>query len=165
MKIESAAPGDIRAVALNMRDRDVDEFTAINFADTREELAEALERRYEGDPSVMCGYWKDRPTCIGGAMQNRPGVVSLLFYATNDFPKIALPMTRWLRNELFPRLIDEGGIHRIEAIAINGRKDVMAWLYTLGLAPETGPLYGYGKRGEAFLLFSKVVDVRPPRAA
>lgn len=165
MKIDIAAPGEIRAVALAMRERDVDEFSAVNFADTREELAALFEARYEGNPAVMCACWKDRPACIGGALENRPGVASLLFYATDEFPKIALPMTRWLRNELFPRLLDEGGIHRIEAAALDGRKDVRAWLYTLGLQPETGPLFGYGKRGEPFIMFSKVNDVRPPRAA
>lgn len=164
MKIDVAAPGDIRAVALAMRDRDVAEFSAISFADTREELAVALESRYEGNPSVMCARWKDQPACIGGAIETRPGVVSLLFFATDDFPRLALPMTRWLRNELFPRLLGEGGVHRIEAIALDGRKDVRAWLYTLGLQPETGPLFGYGKRGEPFIMFSKVVDVRSPRA-
>lgn len=160
MKIERATAEQVYEVALAMRQRDFDEISALNFADDRDELAELLARRYIGDDSIMCASLGGKPICIGGTINARPNVISLLFFATDEFPKIGLGVTRFIKKRLMPRL-ERAGIHRFEAVSLDGYHEVHAWLNLLGLEAETEPLRGFGKNGEAFRYFSKVADVRP----
>ncbi len=158
MRIERAKGGEVFHVALNMRERDFEEFSALYPTDDRTELAGMMDARYGGRDDVLCGSLDGEPICIGGTIEGRPGVITLLFFATDAFPKIALPITRFITRQLFPRYF-VAGIHRIEAVALASYDPVHGWLRTLGLEPETGPLRGYGKSGEAFIQFSKVADV------
>lgn len=153
MKIEPATRQDVFDVALNMRNRDFDEFSAVSFCETRAELAASLSERYGDRGDVMCGWFDGVPTCIGGTVEGRPNVVTLLFFATDEFPKIALPITRWITKQLFPRL-RQSGVHRIEAVSLDGYEQTHDWLRTLGLSPEAGPMHGYGKAGEAYVQFA-----------
>ncbi|CDZ55104.1 hypothetical protein [Neorhizobium galegae] len=163
MRIDRASCDDVYHVALRMRDRDFEEFAAVSPCDTREDLAALLAERYGGREDVICGGDGSGPICIGGTIEARPNVLTLLFFATDDFPNIALPATRFIRNNLFPRCI-QAGVHRIEAVSIAGYDHAHEWLQLLGLKPETGPMLGYGKRGEAFIQYARVVDVRPAGA-
>lgn len=157
MRIERATVAEVHYVALNMRERDFEEFSAVAPVDTREELADLLADRYGGRSDVLCGSKDGEPICIGGTIEGRPNVLTLLFFATDAFPEIALPITRFIRNELFPRYF-EAGVHRVEAVSLGGYDHVHRWLQIIGLEPETGPLRAYGKRGEDFVQFSKVVS-------
>lgn len=160
MKIEPATKADVFEVALDMRQRDFAEFSAVSFANSRDELATLLAERYGDRHDVLCGSWKGRPVCIGGFVMARPNVITLLFFATDDFPQIGLGITRFIRKNLFPKLA-AAGAHRIEAVSLAEYSEIHAWLATIGLRPETGPLLGYGRNGEAFIQFAKVSDVRP----
>lgn len=159
MKIEPARLDDVFYVAANMRDRDYEEFSAVSPAGDKEALACLLADRYGNRPDVMCGRMGGTPICIGGTIEARPNVITLLFFATDEFPKIALPITRFIRKNLFPKLI-AAGAHRIEAVSMAGHDQTHAWLRTIGLEAETGPLHGYGKNKEAFVQFSWSADVR-----
>jgi hypothetical protein len=163
MKIERATRDDVHRAVLNMRQHDFDEFVAVAPVDTREELSELLAERYGGRDDVLCGSDAGEPLCVGGAFEGRPNVLTMLFFATDAFPSIALPVARFIRGQYFPRLF-AAGVHRVEAISSAENKAAHTWMRMLGMAPETGPLLGYGKRGEAFIQFSKVVDVRSPGA-
>lgn len=139
-----------------MRDSDYDEFSAVSFTDTREDLAAVLAARYGRSHEVHVGFGDDgAPICIGGTVQSRPNVITLLFFATDRFPEIGLPITRYIKKQLFPRL-RAAGVHRIEAVSSEDHTDAHAWLKTIGLKRETEPLLNYGKGGEAFLQFSWV---------
>lgn len=150
-RIEPASTADVRTVALAMRERDFAEITATNSVGTRDELADLLAFRYGGRRDVLVGKHDDDPICIGGTIEMWPGVMSLLFFATDDFPKIGRGITRWLKRELFPRYLD-AGIHRIQAISLDGYDEVHAWLRALGLTEE-GRFPGFGRNGEAFVQF------------
>jgi hypothetical protein len=163
MKIERASREEVYQVALHMRERDFEEFSAIAPVDTRPELAALLAERYGGREDVLCGSLGGEPICIGGTIEGRPNVLTLLFFATDDFPKIGVSITRFIRNQLFPRYF-VAGAHRIEAVSLAGYDHVHQWLRVIGLRPETGPMSGYGKRGEAFIQFSKVKDDCPAGA-
>lgn len=161
MKISEATPDDVWAVANAMRERDFAEFSAVSYADDRQGLADIMRDRYGTHPEVQIGYASDgTPVCVGGSVQARPNVISLLFFATDRFPEIGLGITRYIRKQLFPRLID-AGVHRIEAVSMAGYEETHAWLNTIGLERETGPMHGYGKNGEAYYQFSWSKDVRP----
>lgn len=153
VRIETASPDAVRAVAFKMRERDFAEFSAVSYAETRFELAEVLTARYGDSPDVHVGFEGLDPICVGGSVMARPNVITLLFFATDRFPEIALPATRYIKKQLLPRLI-EAGVHRIEAVSMAGHDDAHEWLKTLGLKQETGPMHGYGKNGEAFIQFA-----------
>lgn len=161
LKISEATPETVRHVALNMRTRDYVEFSAVSFLEGREALADNLVERFGNSPEIHVGFTADdEPACVGGTIMTRPNVISLLFFATDRFPEIGLPITRYIRKQLLPRLI-EAGVHRIEAVSISNYSETHAWLETIGLSRETGPLYGYGKDGETYLQFAWSSYVRP----
>lgn len=161
LTLDRASLAEVHEVALAMRESDFREFSAVAWADTREDLADQLTDRYAGRSDVLCARGATPvPIAIGGALLLRPKVATLLFFATDEFSSIALPLTRWIRKSLFPRLA-ASGVHRIEAVAMVEHVASRRWMQSLGLHPETGPLLNYGKRGEAFVQFSESFDVRP----
>jgi hypothetical protein len=144
-----------------MRERDYKEFSAISFTTDRQQLADAMAERYGERNDVMVGCLDDyTPVCVGAAVMARPNVVTLLFFATEQFGEIALPVTRFIRKQFLPRLVHTG-VHRIEAVSLAGYVETHAWLKTLGLDQETGDLRGYGKHGEVFRQFAWSRDDRP----
>lgn len=159
--IDRATFEQVRHVALHMRQRDFIEFAATSPFDTRAGLADALAERYGGRDDVLCCSVAGEPICIGGTIEAWPNVVSLLFFATPSFPRVGLRITRFIRNELFPRYID-AGVHRIQAISLAGYDEVHDWLRTLGMEQEGGLLRAYGKGGEDFVQFARIEDVRAP---
>jgi hypothetical protein len=158
MMIDRASYGDVLTVAQAMRERDYAEFSAVSATDNREDLAKLLAERYGDRDDTLCGGDERGSICIGGTIETRPNVITLLFFATDRFSEIGFPMTRFIKNNLFPRYF-QAGAHRIEAVSIASHHDAHRWLELLGLTPETGPMRGYGKGGEAFIQFSMVRDV------
>ena len=157
MRIEPARPEDIYEVAVAMRARDYEEVSCLYPFDTRVDLAMALVQRYGNRPDILCAFWRDVPVCIGGFVEVRPRVISMMLFATDDFPRIGLGITRFTRRQMLPRL-EAAGVHRFEAASLASYSEVHAWLHLLGLRPETQPLRNFGKNGESFVLFSKVID-------
>jgi hypothetical protein len=137
-----------------MRERDFAEFKATANVDDREELADLLAQRYGDRGDVLCGFAESVPVCIGGTIETWPGVMSLLFFATDDFPQIGRVITRFIRRELFPRY-EEAGIHRIQAISLDGYEEVHAWLRAIGMKEEAS-FPAFGKAGETFVQFSRI---------
>jgi hypothetical protein len=154
LKIGNGEPADIFHVAQAMRDADYAEFTALSSTNSREELATELCDRLSFRPeTIVAGL--DEPICVGVPFPIRPNVVSLLFFATDRFHEIGLPITRFIVRELFPKL-KAAGVHRLETLAMADNQPGRAWLRTLGLKAETGPLRGYGRNGEEFVQYSWV---------
>ncbi|WP_291644517.1 hypothetical protein [Bosea sp. (in: a-proteobacteria)] len=162
MKIEPATARDVWQVAVKMRSADYEEFSAVSFSRSRAELAEDLAARYGDRHDVLVAYRGETPACIGGFIMARPNVVTLLFFATDEFPHIGLGITRFIRQNLFPKLEQEG-VHRFEAVSLATHSEAHKWLGVLGLTAETGPMLDYGRDGEAFIQFAKVRDVQDHR--
>lgn len=154
MRLAPATLRQVRFVAERMRSRDVAEFLPLSHAATADALVEDVVERFGEHPDVLCaldaGYL---PTAIGGLIQNRPGVVSLLFFATDSFPSIAPALTRAILTEVFPRA-RRRGVHRIECVSIEDYRDAHRWIEVLGLTQSAEPLIGYGKGGETYLQFA-----------
>lgn len=141
-----------------MRERDLEEFLALAPVDDGEALAQQLARQYGERNDVLCVFDdRDEPVCIGGTIETRPNVMTLLFFATDEFPRVVRPLTRFIRNELFPRYFAIG-VHRIEAVAMAKYVEVHGWLARLGLKQETGTLHAFGKGREDFVQFALVTD-------
>lgn len=155
MKLDAPTPEDVRQVAAQMRERDQAEFLAVSHAKTHAELVEALVARYGGAGDAICAY-TDRPVAVGAMVRHRPNVVSLAFFATDQFPEIALGLTKFIRDRLFPCYRAEG-VHRIECVSMEGYDAAHRWIGLLGLKREA-VLPKFGKGGETFLQFAWVAD-------
>ena len=162
-KIEHALDEDVRRVAANLRDKDVAEFLALSHAPDRHALAAQLLDRWGGHPAAIVVRDEEGPVCIGGGIEHRPNVITLMLFATDRFAGIALPLTRFVTRQLFYRW-RVAGVHRIEAFSMEGHDEAHRWIELLGLDREA-ELTGYGRGGETFIQFAWVRDdVRSPRA-
>lgn len=154
IRIETATYIDVLSVAHRMRDRDVVEFLATSSEPDRTALAMSLSRRYGMSDELIVACDDQEPVAIGGLIQHRPNVVTLLFFATDGFPRIALPLTRFITRRLFPE-VKAAGAHRIECVSHAGHTDAHRWIRLLGLEQEA-EFKGFGRGGETFLQFAWV---------
>lgn len=154
MRIEGATPDQIAYVARHMRARDRAEFMPLSPARSHIELCELLVQNYGSRLDVIAACDGNEPVAIGGLIQHRPNVATLLMYATDRFPAIAHPLTRFIRKCLFPAG-RETGVHRIEATSIAGYDEAHRWIEMLGLQREA-ELPGYGRGGETYISFAWV---------
>lgn len=163
MKVKEASAIDLYAIAMNMRVADFEEFTALHDTDSRELLAERLARRYHAHPGGIVAFALDgAPIAAGATVLARPNVATLMFFATERLNEIGLPLTRFIRNTLFPALRAEG-VHRIEAVSSAAHEEAHRWIRALGLEKEA-ECPGYGKAGQLFYQFAWVSDDhRAPR--
>lgn len=161
MKIDAPRREDILSVARAMRARDYDEFIALSFAEDREALAESLAQRYSGQSDTFCAYAGDgEAVAVGAMVQARPGVVTLMFFATDRMGEIGLALTKFIAQRLFPAYTARG-VHRIECVSLDGYEEVHRWIEVLGLRREAGPFRGFGRGREAFVQFAWVADESP----
>lgn len=154
MKIEATLPAHIRHVAENMRERDRVEFMPLTDATTHGELIEILLQRYVWADLVTACADDGTPVAVGGLVQHRPNVATLLMYATDRFPEVAHALTRFIRKDLFPQG-RASGVHRIEAVSIAGYDEAHRWIQMLGLKREA-EFKGYGRGGETYISFAWV---------
>lgn len=151
MRIEAARAEDARYVAERMRAKDVAEFLPLSRCETASELADLMVEQF-GDHPAGYTFHLDEPIAVGAMVEGRPNVVTLLFYATDRFPEIALPLAKFTRRVLFPRY-REGGVHRIECVSIDGYEEAHKWIRLLGLDHEA-EMPGFGRGGETYHQFA-----------
>lgn len=151
MRIDRARPDDIRRLALMMRDSDLKELLALSWAGERGTLADDLANRYTGHNGIIARKGAE-PVAAGILVEHRPNVLTLGFFATDRLPEIALPLTRFIKQRLFAPLV-RAGVHRIEAISMDGHRAAHRWLGILGLRRKA-LCRGYGRNGEDFVQFA-----------
>lgn len=154
MRIDVTTPENVRYVAERMRTSDYREFAALSHARNRAEMTDILVDVYGNHPSGICAYDGDEPVAVGAMVEGRPNVATLMFFATDAFPQIALPLTRFITKNLFEKYRAEG-VHRIECVSIDGYEQAHRWIKLLGLHHEA-VFPGFGKSGEAFHQYSWV---------
>lgn len=157
LRIEPARADEIYYVAVNMRESDRREFAATVSFDDREDIAHLLVSRFSGRPEILAVEDGDKLFAIGGLVELRPNVATLLFYATAEMATGGAAITRYIKSTLFPAAIARG-VHRIECQSIVGHDDAHRWIEFLGLKQEAPPFEGFGKNGEAFIQFAWVKD-------
>ncbi len=146
----------VRYVADHMRADDRAEFSAVSFTETDAALADHLVERYGAGQDVYCFSKDDAPVAVGAMVNGRPNVVTLMFFATDRFAELALPIARFVTRNLFPEY-RAAGVHRIEAISMDGYDASHRWIELLGLRRE-GVFRGFGRAGESFHQFAWVAD-------
>lgn len=154
MRVDAANPTDVRIVAEAMRERDREEFMAVSPFRTHAELVDAIVARYGEHEDVIVAYGENGPVAVGGLVHHRPRVGTLLFFASDDLPKIGSDLTRFIKQRLFPGYTARG-THRIECASIAGYEETHRWLGVLGLKKEATMLK-YGRDGQDFVQFAWV---------
>lgn len=152
MRVDITTPENVRHVAERMRESDYREFSALSHASSRQELTDVLVEAYGNHPGGVCAYLGDEPIAVGAMVEGRPNVITLMFFATDDMHKIALPLTRFITKNLFEKYRAEG-VHRIECVSIDGYEEAHRWIKTLGLHLEA-VFPSFGKNGEPCHQFS-----------
>ena len=157
MRIDAPTRADVLEVASNLRPKDMAELTAANPGHDADSIPLLMADRY-GDAETSLGAWLDEePIAIGAIVPTSPGVAHIGLFATDDFPRIALAMTRFIRNRLIPQY-EAHGFTRFECASIAGYDEAHRWIETLGLQ-RADTLAGFGAGGEDFIRFARNAHV------
>lgn len=142
-------PGAVFKVALNMREWDKREIYANRFDDDPMAVArQAIQMG--GDVGWVAGL--EEPIAAFGCYLMWPGVWSMWLFATDDFQRIGLSVTKLVKRQILPMLW-QAGAHRLEARSMDGHLDAQSWLEVIGARREA-TLKGYGRAGENFHVFT-----------
>lgn len=138
----------VRWVAQNMRDCDREEIYPLRFDPTPESLAAAVmsDTRY-----CWLAATESEPVAVFGMFEIRPNAWTAFAFGTDNFPKVAGEMTKYLLRKVKPHLFRDLGATRIEAHSHPAHTQAHAWLELLGAkgTPDTE----YGPNGETYLHF------------
>ena len=135
-------------IAERMRDWDRREIYAARWTDDPFPLA--AECLTYGDFTWIAG--RERPIAFIGAAPMHPGVWSVLMFATEEFDRIRLSLTKHVIRVMIPALVNVGA-HRAECHSLEGHEEAHRWLEALGAKRES-VRPGFGKNGEDFVCFS-----------
>jgi hypothetical protein len=156
MKVEKVTADNLRYIAERMRDRDLAEFRAMSYFDDRADAARFLVQNYADYPGLDCVTLDDgTPVGAGGCIWIRPNVASMLFFATDNFDKIVVSLTRHSHKNIFAPA--KALAHRIECFSLASYTQMQQWVELFGLRPEA-TLRQYGKNGEDFIVYAWLKD-------
>lgn len=137
---------DMLDIAKNLRARDRQEIFACRYGEDPAELA----RDATNSGAFRWGAYVDgKPVAAIGAVPRWPRVWSVWAYGTDEWPKVAVLLTRHARRFMMPALYRSGAI-RVDARALATHTDARAWLEYLGAEPKE-VLDKWGKNGETFV--------------
>ena len=135
-------------VAHNLREADADEVFACAIPGP-----DILAMNTLGCGPMQWMAWTDQtPVASWGGHEVWPGVWSVWMFATEFWPDVALSVTRHIKREMIPALIERGG-HRGQCVSAADHKTAHAWLVSLGFERE-GTLRNYGRRCQDFIQFA-----------
>lgn len=109
---------------------------------------------------VFVARYNGVPAACWGMMPMWPGVGYAFAFGTDDWGKVLIAVTRFVRGFMVSYLLDNG-YHRIEARSLATRSDVGRWLEIFGAEAEA-VLRGSGARGEDFVLYRWLSDEHQP---
>lgn len=147
MKLGPVTFEDALVVALGLRADDAAEIYATRWSDNPVELARSCV--YAGEFAWVAGL--DSPIAVIGAQPVWPGVWNVFMFATDEFDKIAFPLTKFVRRTIIPSL-REAGAHRAECRSAMSHTKAHRWLEALGATRE-GVMREYGSNKEDFALY------------
>lgn len=93
----------------------------------------------------------EQPIAVVGAAPQHPGVWNCWMFATDEFRRIGLGMTKFAHRVILPALA-QSGCRRAQCFSQEGHLEAHEWLKSLG-AVEESRMPGYGKSGETFCCF------------
>lgn len=144
-----ARPEMVREVARNMREWDRLEIFATRPDDEPLAIADAVA---EAGPISWVAGRDEAPIAAFGCAPMWHGVWSLWLFATDEFGRIGIPMTKLIVRSIVPMMF-EAGAHRLEARSMEGHTDAQRWLQVIG-AEREATLRGYGRDGQDFHVYT-----------
>lgn len=153
MKIEAPSPEDVAEVVRNMRPKDRAEILAGMKTVPEDECEDLFIWTFASDlkEHTFCAYLDDEPVAVGALVPVDKDRIDIGMVATEDFPRIAYSLTKFVRKRLLPKYA-EMGFKRVECASIEGYDEAHRWIEALGL--EKGDvLKGAGRNGEDFVQF------------
>lgn len=138
------------SVARRMREWDRREIYATRFTEDPLDLARHCNIFTKYTWTASLG---DDPVAVLGAVPLHPNVWSVFAFATDRFPEIAFPLTKFVRNAMIPALALYEGVRRAQCLSLAGHTDAHRWLTLLG-AHQESVVPQFGKEGEDFLVFA-----------
>lgn len=151
MKLRRITEGDLSFIVHNMREWDRREVYAVSSTDDPGELVDHLLANMGKFAFIAC-HDDGEPVVAIGAVMGWPGFWSPWAIGTDRFAEIALPLTRFVRNEMIPAMKDLG-FRRAECFSMVGHTESHRWLAACGGCAEYTSK-SYGKNGEDFVLFA-----------
>jgi hypothetical protein len=150
MKLSTCSHDTVLHVVRNMRSRDCDEIYNLRWDDNPFSVMNTVMAR----PDFSWVAWhEDRPIAVFGGMPRHPGVWSMFCFATDEFGKVALGLTRFARHTVVPTLFDKMGAHRLECESHEKHFTAHRWLGLMGANFE-GVKRQYGKDGSDYFVFT-----------
>jgi hypothetical protein len=149
MRLVKLSLPHVLAVVWNLRASDRQEAFADRWDDDPDSLAVEIARGW-GKLGWVAMH-EGRPVAVFGATEKWPGVWSCWLLATDEWPKVALGVTKFVKRRIMPYLVETGAI-RCEARSIDGHTKSHRWLAAIGCVQEAR-LRRYGRNGEDFLVF------------
>lgn len=141
-------PDAVRYVIDNMREWDRREIFATRYNNSLPELHESVMTL--GPTAWVSGL--ERPIAAFGGQPMWDGVWSMWLFATDEFNKIGIPMTRLVIRYILP-MIREAGAHRMECRSMGEHHEAHRWLEVIG-AKREGELKAFGRKGEDFHVYT-----------
>ena len=154
MKLANPSLLDVLYVTRNLREWDRRELFATRFDDDPDRLA--MDVMGWGPVGWVAGGvvdGREKASAVVGATELWPGMWSVGMFATDDFPKIGLGLTRFVKRRMIPLIVQQG-IRRGECKSIEGHTEAHRWLEVLGARRDGAALRGYGKGGEPFYTYA-----------
>lgn len=149
---------NVLAVAANMRVDDAREIYATRFTDD----PSAVACDVMACPGFAWTVYVDGvPTAAIGGRPMHPGVWTVWMFATDDFGRCGLSMTKFARRVMMPALIERRA-HRVQCLSIDGHETAHRWLEMLGAKPAHR-LQGFGRNREDFVLYEWSEEDHVPR--
>jgi hypothetical protein len=152
MVLSDIEPVGLAYIVRNMRGADAHEIYATTNAPTPDAYVDEMMLLKRAGLSGWIASLDGVPIATLGIMPMWQNVVSVWMFATDDFPKIAMQLTRFVRRNLVPSLA-ASGIHRAQCFSMNDHVMAQRWLEILG-AKREGVAKGFGNSGEDFTLYS-----------
>lgn len=142
-------------IACYMRQADQDEiYNCIGHRNPFLLAGAALDAARMG--SAVVAVAGSQPVAVLGVQPAHTNICRAFAFGTNDFPRVALSLTRYALTVLRPSLI-RAGYHRIECESHHSHIDAHRWLERLGFVRE-GVKRKYGSDGSDYYQYAAVYD-------
>lgn len=150
IEFTSITPGACIHVANHMRERDWVEVRAVLGPSDPQDIGYAFARnhQYRGIDGFVCKLHGES-VAVMSATYETPKSAQVALYATDAFNRVAIAVTRKIKREVMPYLVNRG-VTRAECRCWEQHDDARRWLAILG-AVEECVIPEYGANGETFI--------------
>lgn len=150
MNLSHCSHETVLHVVRNMRERDKEEIYNLRFDDNPFVIMNDVMGRRD---FAWVAWLDGKPAAVFGGAPLHPGVWSMFAFATDEFPRLALGLTRFAKKTVIPMLLGEMGAHRLQCETHEKHASAHHWLKLLGAGCESVKK-GYGRDGADYFVYT-----------